>query len=94
MEFDVRYVGDETRTAYFALTGLRVRIGTLLTQAVGLGWARSPLWGSTATLESRAERDGEADGRLAVAELQQFCSWTGKKSAGIMSPTRAGRPLI
>ena len=45
----------------------------MLTQAVGLGWARSPLWGSTGIVGSRAERAGEADGRLAVVELQQFC---------------------
>jgi hypothetical protein len=80
MEFDVRYVWDRTRTSYFALTGLRVRIGTLLTQAVGLGWARSPLWGSTGIVVSRAERAGEADGRVAVVELQQFCLGQGNGS--------------
>ncbi len=43
--FDERYVWDRRRNSYVALTGLKVRTGVRLTQAVGLGWARSPLWG-------------------------------------------------
>jgi hypothetical protein len=55
-------------------------MGTLLTQAVGLGWARSPLWGSTGIVVSRAEGAGEVAGRWAGVELQQFCFGKGDGS--------------
>src|SRR5271157_2295244 len=61
------------RSVYIALSGLGVRIGPFLTQAVGLGWVTSPLWGSTGIVASRAERAGESAGRSAAVELQQFC---------------------
>ncbi len=43
--FDERYVWDRRRNSYVALTGLKVRTGVRLTQAVGLGWGRSPRLG-------------------------------------------------